>query len=76
MLLNSIPNGCIRDDYVHGFYFEAVKFKQDIKMFDRKERAENIYKGVVEPPYKTKNTRAESTRAGHRSKMREESELS
>ena len=33
ILLHSIPNGCSRQVYVQGFYFESVNFKKDTNMF-------------------------------------------
>ena len=67
-----ITNGCIRQDYVQGFEFEAVTFKQAINIFKHMELAKMFYKGVLESSYKTKTTSSESTHSSHSSKMRGE----
>ena len=50
---HSTTDGWIRLEYVQGFYFEVVTFKQSIKMFEKIEIADNIFEGILDPYYKT-----------------------
>ena len=47
ILLNSMPNSWSKQAYVQGFDCESITFKNDVKMFDRMESAQSIYKGVL-----------------------------
>ena len=51
IILNSIPNSWSKQAYVQGFYCESILLKNAVKMFERMEIAESIYKGGVEPSY-------------------------
>ena len=37
ILLNSMPNGCSKQKYVHGFYCETITILKAVNMFERME---------------------------------------
>ena len=52
IVLNRMPSSWSKQAYVRGFGYESISFKNAVKMFERMETAESIYKGVVETSYK------------------------
>ena len=46
-----MPNGCISQVHVKGFYCESITLKY-VNMFEHMEITEYIYEGVVETSYK------------------------
>ena len=53
ILLNSMPNIWIKQAYVQGSDCGYITLKLVVDMYERIKIAEYIYKGVVEPSYKT-----------------------
>ena len=43
IIFHSMPNGCIRQTYVQGFYFDSVTFKQEIIMYENMEISSSVY---------------------------------
>ena len=73
IVLNRMPSSWSKQAYVRGFGYESISFKNAVKMFERMETAESIYKGVVETSYKKKPTREDAKCAGHSRNKRRES---
>ena len=47
VVLNIMPNSWSKEAYVQGFDWKSISFKKVVNMFERREIAESIYKGVV-----------------------------
>ena len=48
-----MPNIWSKEAHVQGFYCVYSSFLKAVKMFERMDISEYIYKGLVEPSYKT-----------------------